>query len=75
MTTPYDPFFKIQIALLEGWGRVMADSLDAYEKLLEHQAKILERQGYFRFHNVIPRGADWLDHYGKRNHDVDVEKV
>jgi hypothetical protein len=30
---------------------------------------------YIRFHDVNPGGADWFDHYGKRNHDVDVEKI
>lgn len=75
MTTPYDPFFKMQTALWEGWVHAMMDSLCACERLLEHQAKMLDHHHYFRFHNVIPRGADWIDHYGKRSHDVDVEKV
>ncbi len=42
---------------------------------MEHQAKILEHRSHFRVEDVIPCGADWRDHYGKRNRDVDVEKV
>ena len=75
MTTPFDPFFKVQIAFWEGWTRLMVNNACACERLFEHQTKLLEHHNYFRFHNVIPRGADWLDHYGKRNRDVDVEKV
>jgi hypothetical protein len=75
MTTPNDPFLQVQIALWEGWVRVMTDSFGICERLYAHQAKMLDRHGYFRFHNVIPQGADWLDHYGKRMHDIDVDKV
>ncbi|HXP95433.1 MAG TPA: hypothetical protein VN809_01885 [Telmatospirillum sp.] len=75
MTTPYDPFFKLQIALWEGWVRAMSSGFCVCERLIDQQARILDHQDYFRFHNIIPQGADWLDHYGKRNHDVDVEKV
>lgn len=75
MTTPYDPFIKFQIAFWEGWIRFATDSCQAYGRVIEHHNKILEQHGCFRFHNVIPQGADWFDHYGKRNHDIDVEKV
>ena len=75
MTTPYDPFFKLQLALWEGWTRAVARNFCVCERMMEHQAKILDHHDYFRIHDAIYQGADWLDHYGKRNHDVDVEKV
>ncbi|MDR3435482.1 hypothetical protein [Telmatospirillum sp.] len=76
MTTQCTPIFKMQIAIWEGWMRLMLVGIGAYGHLWEQQAAILEHHhAWFRNGNVIPRGADWFDHYGKRNHDVDVEKV
>ncbi len=75
MTTPYEPLFKMQMALWEGWVHAATDSVVAYQRLWEQQRKILDRHGYFRCRNIVPQGADWFDHYGKRHDDVDVEKV
>lgn len=75
MTSPYDPFSKMQLALWKGWMHAMTGSFYAYGRLMEHHAKIVEHHECIRVQDVIPQGADWLDHYGRRNHDVDVEKV
>lgn len=75
MVNPYEALFKMQIAMLEGWAKMMKDNFTAFETLAEHQAKLLNHPSYPRFHDVVATGASLLDMYGKRNHDVDVEKV
>jgi hypothetical protein len=76
MSTQFESLFRWQVALCEGWIQMAALSFGAYERLWASQVKILEHQNaYFRSANIIPQGADWFDHYGKRNHDIDVEKV
>ena len=75
MLSPLEPFFRMQFTVWEEWAHFVANSVRAYERLAEHQANLLRHHPYIRFHDVIPGGADWFDHYGKRHHDVDVEKV
>jgi hypothetical protein len=75
MSSQLEPIFKLQLLIWQGWMRVTVDSLSACQRLLEHQAKIFDHPSYFRSRNTVAHGADWADHYGKRNHDVDVEKV
>jgi hypothetical protein len=75
MTSQFEPFFRLQLAAWEGWARLMINNYTAFEKLVESQHKLFCQHSYLRHQNIIPCGASWFDHYGKRNHDVDVEKV
>ncbi len=75
MTTPYESYFRMQLAMWEGWTKLMAESFLACDRLVEHQTKMFEHPRFIRWHDTIPRGADWFDHYGHRAHDVDVERV
>lgn len=75
MSMPYDPFIKFQIAFWEGWIRFASDSCQVYGRLVEHHSRIFGEHGGFRFHDVIPQGADLSENYGRRNHDVDVGRV
>lgn len=75
MVNQFEAMFKVQIALLEGWAKLWKDSFTAFEVLAEQQAKLLQHPSYTRLQDFIPTGASLLDHYGKRSHDVDVEKV
>ena len=75
MVNNFEALFKMQVALCEGWAKLFKDSFVAYENLLEQQAKILNHPSYIRLTDIIPTGASLLDHYGKRSHDVDVERV
>ena len=75
MTSPLEALIKMQLAYGEGWAKLMINSFEAYSRLVEHNAKIFEHPTYARLHNIIPMGASWLDHYGKRSTDVDPEKV
>lgn len=75
MVNQFDSMLKLQIAMCEGWVKLWQDTFIAYDHLLEQQAKIMQHPSYIRFQDMIPEGASLLDHYGKRAHDVDVEKV
>lgn len=75
MLTPFEMFMQYQLALCDGWLRMMRESMDIYQHFLKEQTKMLNHPEYLRAKDLIPCGADWLDHYGKRCHDVDVERV
>lgn len=75
MQNHLEALLKIQIAMCEGWAKVMNESFTACERMLAHQAKIFEHPTYIRLRDDVPMGASWFDHYGKRAHDVDVEHV
>ena len=75
MTTPMDFYIKSQTAMGEGWLKCMQQNMRAYEHFLSLYVKWLNHQDFARFADFIPDGASWFDHYGKRAHDVDVEKV
>ena len=75
MVNQFETMLKMQVAMCEGWVKLWKDSFTAYENLIEHQAKLLQHPNYIRLQDFIPNGASLLDHYGKRAHDVDVEKV
>jgi hypothetical protein len=71
----FEALLKMQIAMCEGWAKMVKDGFTAYERLVEHQSKIMAHPAYIRYHDVMPLGASWFDHYGKRTHDVDVEHI
>ncbi|HVI50236.1 MAG TPA: hypothetical protein VM661_03400 [Candidatus Sulfotelmatobacter sp.] len=75
MVNQYESMLKLQIAAWEGWVKLWKDGFTAYETLVAHQGKLLQHPSYLRFQDFIPSGASLLDHYGKRSHDVDVERV
>ena len=75
MTTSPHSFVRFQAALWEGWTHVIIERAVVCARVVEHQAKILDHPPEFRRHCVMPQGADLLDHYGHRSHDVDVEKL
>jgi len=72
---PIETVLQMQLAAYAGWSKMLQESFAAYERLLQHQAKMFAHPPYIRLQNVIPNGASWFDHYGNRAHDVNVEKV
>lgn len=75
MTTLYMPFLKVQQAVWESWLSLFRANLQICEHLGAVQVKLFEEHPYFRINDAIADGADWTDHYGRRNHDIDIEKV
>lgn len=75
MYNPYMAMMQMQMSLWQGWATGMSEAMKAYNSLFSHQMDLLKPTGYSRSLNILPRGADWNDHYGKRAHDVDVEHM
>jgi|GEM_PF-4647189 len=75
MTSPMDFFLKTQTAMGEGMIKFVIQNMRSYEHCLALYSQWLNHPNFVRLQDFIPNGADWLDHYGKRHHDVDVEKV
>lgn len=67
---------KLPAAALTGWASLWVDGLLVWQRLCEAQMDLLTAQASFmRSRNWIAKGADWMDHYGKRARDVDIERV
>jgi hypothetical protein len=75
MANQMGSFLALQVAVYVGWAKWVGQSSKACARVIEHQAQLFERPRHIRCTNVAPTGADWLDHYGKRHSDVDVERV
>ncbi len=75
MVTPLEVMVKMQLAMCEGWAKLMIETFTGYERIFEQQAKLFEHPRFLRLQDKIPQGADWSENYGKRNHDVNVERV
>lgn len=66
---------RIQVALLDGWVCGLLHVWRASQHLMAVNVQLLQHPALHRWHNVLPSGADWLDHYGKRSHDIDIEHL
>lgn len=61
---------------MAGFAASWIDGLQLWQRMVEVRIDILSHQAAFmRTNNHIARGADWMDHYGKRIRDVNVERV
>lgn len=59
-----------------GWAALWIDGLLLWQRVIEAQIDLLHHQAEFmRKHNHVARGADWMDHYGKRSRDVNIDRV
>lgn len=76
MTNQLEVLVNMQVVLCKAWASMMTDGFGAYQRLLDHQIKLFtQHPSYIRLQDIIPQGPDLKDHYGKRAHDVDVERV
>lgn len=66
---------RIQLAMLEGWISGLTNLWRGWQHVLAANAELLRHPAFRRWHNMVPNAADWLDHYGRRAHDVDVEHM
>ncbi len=74
----YNPFLMMaqcQMAALEGWLKLNACMWRQYGNMLTLPQSLAKHPPYVRWHDVCFRGPDLNDHYGRRPHDVDVERV
>ena len=63
-------------AALAGWTAMLADGMHVWQRMIDAQIAVLRQQeAFLRSHNHVARGADWTDHYGRRTHDVNVERL
>lgn len=66
----------LPVSALAGWATLWIEGLQLWQRVMEAQIDLLNHQAEFmRTHNYIARGADWMDHYGRRSRDVNVERV
>lgn len=66
-----------QIAMMESWMHSMQYAANFWQEWDKFRQTLMENPAYseVRWHNVIPRGVNLTDGYGKRHHDVDVERI
>jgi hypothetical protein len=66
---------RIQLAMIDGWINAMTHMWRGCQHLLGTNVELLRHPAFHRWHDIHPLGPDWMDHYGKRSHDVDVEHM
>ncbi len=74
----YDPFtaaLRLHLAGLNAWLAWWRLGVRQCAHLGEQQARFLAQHPLHRRGRAVPRGADWLDQYGRRHHDIDVEHM
>lgn len=76
MFNPFLAACQFQAAMFDGWMRMMACAWQQYGRMALLPQELLDHHHcHGRAHDVAYRGADLKDHYGRRTHDVDVERV
>ena len=75
MKTTIDDMVRVEMALVEGWSTSVLHLYRAWQHMAVANLTLLTHPALHRVHNVLPSGADWTDHYGKRSHDVDIEHL
>ena len=75
METPMDKIIKAQWGYLDQYLRLMSVGIDMFQYVQRRQAEFIHDRYGMRLRDVIPNGADWFDCYGKRGHDINVERV
>lgn len=66
---------RIQLSLAEGWITVINHGWRCWQNLAVANLELLQHPAFHRWHDVVPRGPSWTDHYGRRSHDIDVEHI
>lgn len=74
MVDPVMMVARYQMAMMEGWYRVATCAWHQYAKMMMMPQEMLHHP-HLRLLDVPFRGPDLKDHYGRRAHDVDVERV
>jgi hypothetical protein len=74
MLNPFATATNIQLAWVASWMKAANEMARMSQNLCAQQMKLLDGPKFQRCKDVAFRGADLCDHYGKRTHDVDVEK-
>jgi hypothetical protein len=68
-------FARLQLAAVEGWLNAAALFWKECQHLTQLNLELMRPAAFQRWHDVVPTGAEWTDHYGRRSHDVDVEHI
>jgi hypothetical protein len=71
----------MQQVAANGLCYALAHGADSWMRFLKGEQVLLgfpfhRRSDELHTHkDVVPKGARWTDHYGKRSHDIDVEHM
>lgn len=80
MVNPMTLTLQAQAMAIQGALGMLGAVNDGCARMLDQQARLLQAQGLRRaedehLHFCPTCGADLMDHYGRRCHDVDVERI
>lgn len=75
MFNPFLMAFEWQMAAMQAWLRAMSCTATHCAHIAALPEELLNHPDHHRHHDVLYRGPDLEDHYGRRAHDVDVERV
>lgn len=81
MFNPWTYYLRLQQSTMDGMAGMSRVMMDGYLHWLRQQQAILNRHLDHRRAEdahvrpkVVPEGPDLQDHYGRRSHDIDVER-
>lgn len=76
MTNPYKDFTDLQSVWLEAWASSAQHVFQCWNHLFALQQHFLQhaQETHHRNHVEIASGPSFLDHYGRRAHDIDPER-
>ncbi len=74
METPIDIIVAAQWYGVSQWLRFVSVGMNILLNVQKQAASFGEHPAV-RLRDAVPRGADWFDCYGKRCHDINVERV
>ncbi|MBF0372834.1 MAG: hypothetical protein HQL39_05380 [Alphaproteobacteria bacterium] len=73
--SPFTLMLEWQNTALRLWYESMLHGARACGHVVEAESRLLKPEPHRRSHNEPPHGPRLDDHYGRREHDVDVEHL
>lgn len=74
MFNPFTAVLSLQTAMFESWVKAMGAGSECWRQWFVLQQNLLKELPYNRWHTIMPKGASFLDGYGRRCHDIDPER-
>lgn len=75
MNTLITDLVRIQLAICEGWINAFTHIWQSSQHVWLSNLQLMRHPAFHRWHYVVPSGADWMNHYGHRHQDIDIEHM
>ena len=73
MFNPFSAALSFQTSMIEAWIKAAGTGSEFWRQWFTMQQDLLKELPFNRCNTIIPKGASFLDGYGRRCHDIDPE--